>query len=192
MDDQKLELPKADVYVIKHYAEDTEQTFEYLKNTLNWLYSDGVPSRQYCNMGTDYLFDSEYFYDGQPIEPSVLKIMKALNSNFSVSMNAVYASFYEDGESKLVFRNDKEQQVDLNQPIFIISYGAPRYFTFKDIETHQEYDFLLEDGDLCIMSENSHVNYVHGVKKPQNLMNPVSHFHLDAFITGDRSKKRNI
>ena len=165
MEDQKLELPKADVYLIKHYAEDTEKTFEYLKNNLKWLYSDGVASRLYCNMGADYLFDSDDFQDGEPIEPSVLKIMKMLNTNFSVAMNTAYASFYVNGESELVFRNDKNQQVDLNQPIFIISYGAPRYLTFKDIITHEEYDFLMEDGDLCIMSENSQVNYLHGVKK---------------------------
>lgn len=172
MDDQKLELPKADVFVIHHYAQDTEQTFEYLKSHLNWSHSDGVASRQYCNMGADYLFDSENFQDGQPIEPSVLKIMRALNTNFSVAMNAVYASFYKDGDSELAFRNDKEQQVDLNQPIFILSYGAPRYITFKDIETDEEFDFLLKDGDLCIMSENSQVHYVHGVRKSKEFNEP--------------------
>lgn len=172
MDDQKLELPKADVFVIHHYIQDTEQTFEYLKNHLNWTYSEGISGRRYCNMGADYLFDSDEFQDGQPIEPFVLKVMKSLNTNFSVAMNAAYASFYEDGDSELLFRNDKEQQVDLNQPIFILSYGSPRYITFKDIETHEEYDFLLNDGDLCIMSENSQVNYLHAVKKSTEFNEP--------------------
>ncbi|MBC7752252.1 MAG: alpha-ketoglutarate-dependent dioxygenase AlkB, partial [Candidatus Saccharibacteria bacterium] len=158
--------------VIHHYPQDTKQSLEYLKNQLTWSYSNGVSGRQYCNMGADYLFDSEDFQDGQPIVPSILKIMKSLNTNFSVAMNAAYASFYEDGESELLFRNDKEQQIDLNQPIFILSYGGSRYITFKDIETHEEYDFLLKDGDLCIMSENSQVNYVHGVKKSTEFTEP--------------------
>lgn len=165
MDDHKLDLPKADVFVIHRYVDDTELTFEYLKNHLNWSYSEGQSGRQYCNMGADYLFDSEEFKDGAPIEPFVLKIMKALNVNFSVAMNSAYASFYQDGNSDLAFRNDKELLVDLNQPIFIISYGAPRYLTFKDIETHEEYDFLLNDGDLCIMSQNSQTHYLHAIKK---------------------------
>ncbi len=169
MDDQNFDLPKASVFVIHHYADNTEHMFEYIKTHLKWSHAEGQSGRQYCNMGADYLFDSDQFKDGEPIEPVVLKIMKKLNSDFSVAMNAAYASYYEDGNSELLFRSDKEPHVDLNQPIFVISYGGSRYITFKDIETLEEYDFLLKDGDLCIMSENSQTHYVHAVKKSMEL-----------------------
>ncbi|GAC1370397.1 MAG: hypothetical protein NVS3B3_02970 [Aquirhabdus sp.] len=172
MDEQKFDLPKADVFVIHHYADDTKHMFEYIKSHLKWSHAEGQSGRQYCNMGVDYLFDSDDFKDGKPIEPLVLKIMKKLNNDFSVVMNAAYASYYKDGNSELLFRNDKEQHVDLNQPIFIISYGAPRYITFKNIGTLEEYDFLLNDGDLCIMSENSQTHYLHAIKKSTEFTDP--------------------
>jgi alkylated DNA repair dioxygenase AlkB len=172
MDDQNLDLPKAAVFVIHQYAEDTQYKFEYLKSHLNWSYASGQSGRKYCNMGADYLFDSDEFKDGEQIEPLVLKIMRKLNTDFSVAMNSAYASYYEDGHSELLFRSDKEQHVDLNQPIFILSYGAPRYITFKDIETNEEYDFLLKDGDLCIMSEHSQTHYLHAIKKSTEYTDP--------------------
>ena len=172
MDDQNFDLPKASVFVIHHYAENTEQMFEYLKTHLKWSYAEGQAGRQYCNMGEDYLFDSDEFKNAQPIEPVTLKIIKKLNNDFSVAMNAAYATYYEDGNSELLFRHDKEQHVDLNQPIFIISYGASRYITFKDIQTHEEYDFLLKDGDLCIMSEHSQTHYLHAIKKSTEFTDP--------------------
>lgn len=172
MDDHKFDLPKADVFVIHNYADNTKQMFEYIKSHLKWSHAEGQSGRQYSNMGADYLFDSDEFKDGEPIEPVVLKIMKKVNTDFSVALNAAYASYYENGNSELLFRSDKEQHVDLSQPVFIISYGSSRYITFKDIETLEEYDFLLKDGDLCIMSENSQIHYLHAIKKSTEFTEP--------------------
>lgn len=170
MEEIKLDLPKANVYLIHDYAEDTKNTFEHLKSHLKWLSYDDGTGRQYYNMGMDYIFADHVNTSGKLLEakafdPVVLNILNALNNRFNVGMNACHAHFYQDGDVNMPFRNDMAYQIDFDQPIFILSLGAPRCWSFKDIETGEEYDFLLKDGDLCILSTDTHEHYLHGVKK---------------------------
>lgn len=170
MDETKLNLPKADVYLIHGYLEDAQNTFDHLKEHLDWIpYGDGT-GRLYCNMGMDYIFSDHQNTSGRllqakPFDPVILNIMNALNNQFHVGMNACHAHFYENGDAHMPFRHDMIYQIDFDQPIFILSLGASRYWSFKDIETHEEYDFLFNDGDLCILSTHANEHYLHGVKK---------------------------
>ena len=165
MDVIDLNLPKAKAFVVHHYAKDTSATFEYLKTHLIWSGDHDLPSRKYCNMGIDYLVSSGKFRKGHPIEPIVSRIMDALNFEFNVAMNSCYAIYYENGEGELPFRNNVETQVDLEQPAFSISYGESRYITFRDVDNSDEFEFLLEDGGLLILSESCQKQYSYAIKK---------------------------
>lgn len=171
MDDQRLNLPNAHLYVIRNYVTNTLHTFDYLMRNLSWAYDQGSSGRQSCNMGLDYIFSGQ-LHKANPINPMVLALMNRLNREFSTSVNAAHAGLYENGEAELQFRNEIELATDLNQPVFTVSYGAPRYFTFKDINTHEEYDFLINDGDLCIMADNCQRQYLHAIKKSSQFTEP--------------------
>lgn len=165
MDVIDLNLPKAKAFIVHHYAKDTTETFEYLKNQLIWSSDIDLPSRKYCNMGIDYLVSSGKFRKGCPIEPFVSKIMQRLNNEFNVVMNSCYAIYYENGEGELLYRNNEEAQVDLEQPAFSISFGESRRITFKDVESNDEFEFLLADGCLLILSESCQKKYSYAIKK---------------------------
>lgn len=165
MDVINLNLPNVNAYIVKKYVKETASTFEYLKAHLNWSSDADLPNRQYCNMGVDYLVSSGKFRKGHPIEPLVSKIMDALNVEFNVVMNSCYAIYYENGNGELPFRNNVEAQVDLEQPAFSISYGASRKITFRDVNNSDEFEYLLEDGDLMILSENCQKVYSYAIKK---------------------------
>jgi alkylated DNA repair dioxygenase AlkB len=164
MDDHRLNLPNAHLYVINNFVIDTHHTFDYLINNLNWSYDQGSAGRQSCNMGLDYIFANQ-LHKAHPIDPMVLALMNRLNREFNTSVNAAHAGLYANGEAELHFRNEIELATDLNQPVFTVSYGGSRYFTFKDVNTLEEYDFLINDGDLCIMADNCQRQYFHAIKK---------------------------
>ena len=170
MDVINLNLPNANAYIAKKYAKDTTSTFEYLKTNLQWLVDPDQPSRKFCNMGIDYLVSTGKFRKGIPLEPFVIKIMEALNQEFNVVMNSCYAIYYENGNGELPYRNNCEAQVDLEQPAFSISYGETRPVSFKDVETGAEFEFLLEDGDLLILSESCQKVYSYAIKKSTQYM----------------------
>ena len=177
MDEIKLDLPKGNVYLIHDYVQDTQKTFNYLKSHLNWIpYNDGT-GRLYYNMGMDYIFSDHNSRHGRLLEakafdPVILNMMNTLNHRFSVGMNSCHAHFYEDGDANMPFRNDVAYQIDFDQPVFILSLGAARLWSFKDIETHEESDFLVKDGDLCILSTDTNQHYLHGVKKTSEAVGP--------------------
>lgn len=165
MDVINLNLPNAKAYLVRNYAEDTAATFEYLKTHLSWSSDEDLPNRQYCNMGVDYLVSSGKFRKGHPIEPFVAKIMEAINIKFNVVMNTCYAIYYENGNGELPFRNNIEPQVDIEQPAFSISYGASRKITFKNTDNGDEFEHLLNDGDLMILSDSCQKIYSYAIKK---------------------------
>ncbi len=170
MEEVRLDLPKANVYLLHDYVKDTSNTFNYLKTHLDWIPYDDGTGRLYCNMGMDYIFSDHSNASGRllqarPFDPVILSIMNTLNNQFHVGMNSCHAHFYEDGNANMPFRHDMAYQIDFDQPVFILSLGVSRCWSFKDIETHEEYDFELRDGDLCILSTDTNEHYLHGVKK---------------------------
>jgi hypothetical protein len=172
MDDHKLDLPNANVCIIHNYARDTERTFAYLRDHIDWQRDEELPDRPYCNMGTDYIVSSGKFRKGQGFDAHVLAIMNRLNSTFNVSMNSCYAMFYKNGNAELPYRSNLEPQIDLDQPTFSISYGAPRVMTFKDVQSGEEYEFLMVDGDLLVMSDNFQRRYSYALKKTTQYTEP--------------------
>lgn len=170
MEEIKLDLPKANVWLIHDYVDDTQKVFDYLQEHLDWTPYDDGTGRLYCNMGMDYMLADHQnilgkLQQAKPFDSVILNMMNQLNHRFNVGMNSCHAHYYEDGDVHMPFRRDIDYQIDFDQPIFILSLGASRYWSFKDIETHQESDFLFKDGDLCILSTNTNEHYLHGVKK---------------------------
>jgi hypothetical protein len=162
MDDLKSILPKAKVFTFHQYAENTADTLSYLITQLNWLFDENT-GYYFCNMGPDYMF-LEHMLHAYVFDPVVFKIMQGLNDRLSIAMNACYAIQFPDGNAILPFRRNNGLQTDLDQPLLFIAYGATRYVTYRDIETLEEYDVRIEDGDLTILSENSQKNYLHGMR----------------------------
>jgi hypothetical protein len=177
MEEIKLDLPKANVYLMHNYLDDTQNIYDHLKSHLNWVSSEDGSGRLYYNMGMDYIFADQLSPNGKlleakPFDPLVLNIMNTLNNRFNVGMNSCHVHFYENGNVDLPFRNDMDFQIDFDQPIFILSLGASRCWSFKDIASGEEYDFILKDGDLCILSTNIHELYLHGIKKSPDMNEP--------------------
>jgi len=170
MYDHESIVPKANVFMIRGYTENSKEQLEYFKNNLEWIY-DEPTGRRFCNMGADYLIFGQV-QKSQPFDPVVLKIMHELNERFSVAMNACYANYYADGSSIVPFRNNKGIQTDLDQPIISLAYGGTRLGVFKDVETAEEHELFMYGGDLCIMGLNSQQNYLHGMRASDTFTEP--------------------
>ena len=185
MDDLKSILPKAKVFTFHQYAENTADTLSYLLTHLNWVF-DKNTGHYFCNMGPDYMFSGQML-QAYPFDPMVFRIIQGLNDRLSVAMNACYAIHFPDGNAILPFRRNNGQQTDLDQPLLFIAYGDSRYVTYRDIETLEEYDVLVEDGDMTILSENSQKNYLHGLRAFRNQTGPCVYLTFRCCTSGAES-----
>ncbi|GAC1376347.1 MAG: hypothetical protein NVS3B3_16300 [Aquirhabdus sp.] len=173
MDVIELNLPNANLHIVNNYVKDTGRMFEYFKNHLSWLQDNELlGTASYCPMGTDYLADSGKFRIAQKMDSIILKLMDQLNHEFNVMMNSCLAIFFDTGTAQLPYRTGVAPSLDYEQPILSIFYGAPNTVTFKDINSHKEYDFLLSDGDLLIMPDSCQKNYLNAVKPSDQYTSP--------------------
>jgi hypothetical protein len=172
MSEQKLIMPNATAYIRPHYVKDTANQLKHLLHHLRWSTDPELPDRLHCNMGADYLSSTGKFRQGKPFDASVLKVMNTINHDFNVGLNSCYAVYYQSGNAELPYRSNVEAQVELNHAAFSVSYGAPRYISFKDVETDQEFDFLLEDGGLLILPAQCLRNYMYAIKKSVQFTEP--------------------
>jgi hypothetical protein len=172
MDERKLDLPNAIVYVVSNYDRGNKLTFDYLRDHLPWQHDIDFPDRPICNMGIDYISTSNKLRKAKPLDLYVFEFMQTLNSIFNVAMNSCVAVFFQNGNALLLSRNDTDSQVGLAHPSFTMSFGTPRKITFINIHSGEEYDFLLIDGDLIIISDDLRHHYSYTIKKSTQYTEP--------------------
>lgn len=172
MDAIEHHLPKANIYIIRQYVKDTEPLFDHLKTDLNWIRGRSLSSPAYCNMGTDYLASSGKLRTGQKLDPIILKLLSRLNDDLNVMMNSCFAIFYETEQAELPYREQATPSLDPDQPILTIFCGAPSKAMFKDIQSAEEFEFLLQDGDLLILPDDCQKSYLNSIKKADTVFSP--------------------
>ncbi|MDE2422129.1 MAG: hypothetical protein KGO49_13225 [Gammaproteobacteria bacterium] len=164
MDAIEHHLPKANIYIIRQYVKDTEGVLEYFRVHLNWTREGSPKNPEYCSMGVDYLASSGKLRVGQKFDSLILKLMNQINDTLHVIMNSCFAMFYGP-DVELPYRRVTTSSLDPDQPILTIFYGDPSIVKLKDIDSLEEFDFLLEEGDLFIMPERCQQSYLTAIVK---------------------------
>ena len=92
-----------------------------------------------------------------------------LNAQFNLDLNSCLFSYYGDGDSCTRLHNDNEHEMDPNQPICVVTFGAPRKVDFLNVyQVHTERPLLTiepEEGSLYIMTNGCQEFFKHRVKR---------------------------
>lgn len=156
-------LPKADVFLVKNFFNDTSFLYNSFLKDVKWekiKYGEGNPSRLPSTV-------TDTCYTTKDLDLNLSRYLKSIGRTiknyFNFDSSDIGLNYYPNGSVSLLYHQDDDCIGD--KPMSILSIGESRHIWFRDLETKQEYSILLENGDLLIFSTNSQKYYEHSIKK---------------------------
>lgn len=155
---------------IKDYIKD--DLYNKLLNEVSWTNKEAP--RDECFMS---LIELEYTYGkgftrtykSLEMNKDVLSIMNTLNEEFNCEYNVCFLNYYKSEKEHLGWHSDDSPEMDSNNPIGVISFGAERYIWTKDKNYKgnipDEDKYLLTNGSLFIMPIGYQDNNLHKIPK---------------------------
>lgn len=109
-------------------------------------------------------------WDGKKVgpndKPEVLnkigKILKKVLNNTTIGAEH-FANWYKNGENRTFWHRDFN--LNPNESVVMVSFGATRTLTFVDYCTDEEYPVALNDGDIVVFDFKWNFHTFHAVEK---------------------------
>lgn len=97
-----------------------------------------------------------------PWTPELLKIKNKIQELTGKHYNICLCNYYKNGKKTINWHSDNEEKGSISS-IASISLGAERLFQFRDKQTGNIYDYILENGSLILMMDGCQENYMHRI-----------------------------
>ena len=180
-EEQRIELPGADIRYLPGFIADHEALFERLQAEIDWqqdvLLMCGkpipVPRLQawYGDPGADYS------YSGLSLAPkpwiAVLEdLRQRLDAFLDCPFNSVLANLYRDGKDSVSWHSDDEPELGRNPLIASLSFGATRRFSLRHKRSKEIHHIELAAGSLLVMAGETQHNWHHQIAKTQSCDQP--------------------
>ncbi len=105
--------------------------------------------------------------------PAIKSLMKDINSKFDLTLNSVLATCYSSGIVSARLHDDGEHELDPNQPICVVSFGAERKVEFVSKSKQYQYkaDLALvpENCSIYVMKVGCQSKFKHRVRRDQSV-----------------------
>lgn len=164
-------LNKADVFIVPCYIpkRDADELFHILSTRMQWrltTYGEGNPSS--LPEGT-----TDTYYSPASLPPVIAKaklnrIKANIARTYQMELERFDLNHYPSPSVGLTYHRDNDCIGD--KPMATLSLGYSRKIWFRDLETNEEFAFLLNSGDLLIMGKDSQFKYEHGLKQETGLI----------------------
>ena len=121
--------------------------------------------------------DHQYFYSGTPKKahtwtPELIELKKLIELKTGRTYNSCLLNLYHNGNEGLGWHQDNEKEINQNEGIASLSFGAARKFSFKHLENKQKIDIILEPGRLLLMKGETQKNWLHSLPKSKKIQKP--------------------
>lgn len=121
--------------------------------------------------------DHQYFYSGTHKKahiwtPELIELKRLVELKTGQTYNSCLLNLYHNGNEGLGWHQDNEKEINQNQGIASLSFGAARKFSFKHIESKQKVDIVLEPGRLLLMKGETQKNWLHSLPKSKKIQKP--------------------
>ena len=165
------------IYNSNVYNLDTD--VDYLIKNVPWI--EVKSARKECFMSP---VDRIYQYDGNeghiyhsvPFDLTVQQIMQHINHSNNFALNVCFLNYYEDDKKALGWHADDAPQIDHNEPIAVVSFGAERDIWWKPMnfkgEIPDQWRQKLGNGSLFIMPPGMQSTHYHRISKGDREMGP--------------------
>ena len=156
---------------------ESKSIFESLKNEIEWK------SEKIKIFGKEVLEprlvafygEKPYKYSGKinipkPFTPLLEVIKNKIEEDTNTYFNVVLLNYYRNGADSMGWHSDNEPELGKNPTIASLTFGAERYFDFRNIVDHKiKHKIFLENGSLLLMKGETQSLWQHQIAKSKKI-----------------------
>ncbi|MEJ6737363.1 MAG: alpha-ketoglutarate-dependent dioxygenase AlkB [Flavobacteriales bacterium] len=102
-----------------------------------------------------------------------LLVLKAkIEQRTGESFNSCLLNLYHDGNEGMAWHSDDEKKLKKKGAIASLSFGVERKFIFKHKESKEKITFILENGSLLVMKDETQSNWQHKLPTTKLILKP--------------------
>lgn len=151
-------------------VESANELYQYLVDNVAWQQptvrvwgqDHKVPRLQFWmgETGKEYQYSGKMF-KAAPWLPIVEKLKAKVEHTCGMPYNSVLLNFYRDGQDKMGWHADNEEELGPSPTIAMVSLGVQRTFQFKHLETQLTENLEVGHGSLLLMKQGMQETYHH-------------------------------
>jgi alkylated DNA repair dioxygenase AlkB len=185
-EDFNYDLPDAEIRYFPNFFTSTKSTFllDQLLKTIEWkqntikMYGkeNPVPRLEawYGDKGKSYA------YSGIKMEPSawtddLILIKKSIEAKAEVTFNSVLINYYRNGQDRVAWHSDDENELGRNPVIGSVSLGAERNFKLRHKNyklNGQKEQIILKHGSFLLMKGTTQHFWMHEIPRTAKPIGP--------------------
>lgn len=129
-----------------------------------WGQDHKVPRLQFWmgETGKEYQYSGKMFKAAAWL-PIVEKLKNKVERTCGMPYNSVLLNWYRDGQDKMGWHADNEEELGPSPTIAMVTLGAQRTFQFKHLETQLTENLEIQHGSLLLMKQGMQESYHHQV-----------------------------
>ncbi|HET8837641.1 MAG TPA: alpha-ketoglutarate-dependent dioxygenase AlkB [Flavobacteriaceae bacterium] len=125
----------------------------------------------YAETGLEYTY-SKKTKTALPWTKELLILKEKVEIFSGKKFNSCLLNLYHNGEEGMGWHSDDEPELEKNDAIASLSFGAERRFVFKHKRTAEKVALSLENGSLLTMLGNTQTNWLHSLPKTRKVHAP--------------------
>jgi alkylated DNA repair dioxygenase AlkB len=154
-------LDAGDVWIDEHFIDGHEELYERLVGSIAW---DGrIRARLAASFGLPYNY-SGIVWPEAPFPELLVPVLDLVSDAVGYRPNNCLAHYYPDGGSTMGFHSDATDDLEAGTGIAIVSLGAERPLTFRNLQDRAVREsYPMRGGSLFYMSPRMQVKWQHGI-----------------------------
>ena len=165
-----MEYPK--IIIIENFINNADNLLQQIGKNVKW--DDRIKARKTASFGVAYNY-SGITYSESTMMPCLIPICQKIESEFGFFPNNCLMNYYLDGNSKMGYHSDSDEELKEGTGVVILSLGAERTITYRS-KSDKEYKvkYLLKPGALLYMDNEVQQKWMHAILKEQNVKERMS------------------
>ncbi len=90
-------------------------------------------------------------------------LLERISISFNTKFNGCLINLYRNGNDKMGWHSDDEDEIDSSMPILSLSLGSTREIIFKHKTSLEKHVLSLGDGDILLMKPYSQQSWIHSL-----------------------------
>ncbi len=157
-------MPEPDLLRVDDFVSASQELYNALVSEVAW--EEHIKARKTASFGEAYNY-SRITYAVKPMHTLLVPIVDKLEQTLGFRPNNCLLNFYESENSSMGYHSDSTQELTPGTGIAIVSLGAERSLTFRNIANSEEkYHYPLLSGSLLYMSQAVQHEWRHAILKP--------------------------
>lgn len=148
---------------IENFIDQPETLFHLLVEKVNW--DESMSARKTASYGVAYNY-SQMSYPNQDFLPELDQLIPEIEKLLDFRPNNCLLNYYHNGSSRMGFHSDQTDILAANTGVVILSLGATRTLSFRNIGNRGiRHHYPLPTGSLIYMTNESQDKWQHAIPK---------------------------